>query len=263
MNIIELDEGRVPLYCVCLEDWSGEIKEAGQHKETWYHQMKQKGLRVKLALDDQGNVGGMIQTIPIEHAFADGKNLYFILCIWVHGHKQGRGNFQRKGMGTNLLEAAEADARSLGAGGIAAWGLLVPAFMRASWFKKHGYRTADRQGIRVLLWKQFTADAVPPKWIRRKRKPEAEPGRVSVMVFRNGWCPAMNMAFERAKRAANEAEFAGKTFFQEIDTSDRAEYLRWGISDALFINGREIRTGPPPSYEKIRKRIQKQAKKLG
>jgi N-acetylglutamate synthase-like GNAT family acetyltransferase len=263
MKIVELDERLVPLYCVCLEDWSSEIKEAGQLKETWYRQTKPKGLRVKLALDDQGNVGGMIQTIPIEHAFADGKDLYIILCIWVHGHKQGRGNFQGKGMGTSLLEAAEADARSLGAKGIAAWGLLIPAFMRASWFKKHGYRAVDRQGIQVLLWKPFTSDAVPPKWIKRKQKPEAKPGKVDVTVFRNGWCPAMNLAFERARRAANEAEFAGKTAFREIDTSDRTEYLRWGISDALFINGKEIRTGPPPSYEKIRKRIRKKVKRLG
>jgi N-acetylglutamate synthase-like GNAT family acetyltransferase len=263
LKIIDLEEKQVPLYCACLEDWSSDIKEAGKKKETWYHQMKNKGLRVKLALDDHGQVGGMIQYAPIEHTFAEGKNLYLILCIWVHGHKQGRGNFQRKGMGAGLLAAAEADARSLGAAGIAAWGLLIPVFMRASWFKKHGFRPVDRQGIQVLLWKPFTAGAVPPRWIRRKRKPEAEPDRVSVVALRNGWCTAMNLAFERAKRAAAEAEFAGKTAFREIDTFDRAEFLSWGISDALFIQGREIRTGPPPSYEKIRKRIRQQAKKLG
>jgi len=85
-------------------------------------------------------------------------------CIWVHGHKQGRGNFQGHGMGSALLDAAEADARALGAKGLAAWGLWLPFWMKASWFKRHGYRKADRQGIAVLLWKPFTGDAQPPRW---------------------------------------------------------------------------------------------------
>ena len=35
-----------------------------------------------------------------------------------------------------------------------------------------------------------------------------------------------------------------------------------GISDALFINGKQVRTGPPPSYEKIKKLIGKRERKL-
>ena len=69
----------------------------------------------------------MIQYVPIEEAFVDGQGLYFVHCIWVHGHKQGRGNFQKKGMGTALLEAAEQDARELGAKGMAAWGMAPPS----------------------------------------------------------------------------------------------------------------------------------------
>jgi hypothetical protein len=40
------------------------MKEAGKQKEVWYNRMKHRGLRVKLALDDKDNVGGMIQYIP-------------------------------------------------------------------------------------------------------------------------------------------------------------------------------------------------------
>jgi len=43
-----------------------------------------------LTVDDNGKVGGMIQYIPIEHSFAEGKDLYFINCILVHGYKKGR-----------------------------------------------------------------------------------------------------------------------------------------------------------------------------
>jgi len=170
------------LYYACLEDWSEEMKEAGNHKECWYNRMKDKGLRVKIALDDNEEVGGMIQYIPIEHSFADGEDLYLINCIWVHGYKKGRGNFQKKGMGKALLLAAENDVKEMGAKGIAAWGIPLPFWMKAAWFKKQGYRTADKMGFldAVLLWKPFTEDAIPPKWIKRKKKPERTPGVVTI-----------------------------------------------------------------------------------
>ncbi|MBN2541624.1 hypothetical protein JXI42_02055 [bacterium] len=97
MNIIDLAEAHEPLYFVCLEDWSEQMKEAGDHKRNWYNKTKHKGLRVKLAVDDNGEIGGMIQYLPIEYSHLEGKDLYFIMCIWVHGYKQGRGDFRRKG----------------------------------------------------------------------------------------------------------------------------------------------------------------------
>jgi GNAT superfamily N-acetyltransferase len=262
MRIVDLDEEHLPLYLVCLEDWSDEVKEAGNHKEVWYQRMKAKGLRVKLAIDDRGTVGGMIQYVPIEASFVEGAGLYLINCIWVHGHKQGRGNHQGKGMGKALLMAAEEDVRALGAKGIAAWGLILPFWMRASWFKKHGYRTADRVGIQVLLWKPFSPDAVPPKWVRQKAKPPVEPDKVTVTAFCNGWCTAQNLVLERAKRAVSDLQCPNKVVFREVNTFDRNEFLRWGIADALFVNRKQVRTGPPPSYDKIRKLIAKQVNRL-
>lgn len=260
MQIVTLTPEHEKLYCVCLEDWSNEIREAGDHKSRWLEKMRTRGLRVKLALDDTGQVGGMIQYVPIEEAFVEGRDLYFILCIWVHGHKQGRGNFQKRGMGTALLEAAEKDARGLGAKGTAAWGMALPFFMRASWFKKHGYAKADSLGMQILLWKRFTDDAEPPRWIRSKKRPDPVPGKVAVTALVNGWCPGMNMAFERAKRAA--AEFGDLVEFRAIDTSDRDNFREWGEADAIFVDGKGIRMGPPPSYDKIQKAVAKRVKKL-
>jgi len=259
MEIVDIADKYQNTYFACLEDWSDEIKEAGNHKELWYHQMKEKGLRVKLALDG-GKVCGMIQYVPVEHSFAEGKDLYFIHCIWVHGHKKGVGNQQKKGMGKALLQAAEQDAKSRGAKGMVAWGISMPFFMRAAWFKKQGYSKVDKNKISILLWKPFVQDAIPPKWIREKKKPLKKEGKVTVAAFKNGWCPGMNMVFERAKRAASE--FGDKVEFQAIDTFDRNVFLEWGIADGLFIDGKQVRTGPPPSYEKIRKKIARRVKKL-
>ena len=258
MKVIPLGAEHEPLYCACLEDWSDEIKEGGDRKARWLEKMKARGLRVHVSLDDRGEVGGMIQCVPIEEAFVEGQGLSFIHCIWVHGHKQGRGNFQKRGMGTALLKAAEDDARAAGAKGMAAWGMALPFFMRASWFRKHGYKKADSIGMQVLLWKPFADDARPPRWIRNKKKPSPAPGRVGVTALVNGWCPGMNTAFERAKRAA--AEFGDTVEFRAVDTSDRAIFKEWGEPDAIYVDGKGMRMGPPPTFEKIRKTIAKRVK---
>ncbi len=63
MKVIDLDDEYKQSYFLCLEDWSVEMKEAGNHKEIWYNKMKEQGLGVKLARDDNGNIGAMIQNL--------------------------------------------------------------------------------------------------------------------------------------------------------------------------------------------------------
>jgi hypothetical protein len=90
---------------------------------------------------------------------------------------------RKQGVGTTLLQAAEDDVKKLWAKGLVVWGLLLPFFMRARWFRKHGYQKVDRSGISVLLWKPFSDDAIPPRWIKVKKKPELVPGKVSVTAI--------------------------------------------------------------------------------
>ncbi len=261
MKIIDLSEQYERSYWMCLEEWSDEIKEAGNRKELWYNKMVNKGLRVKLAVNDKDEAFGMIQYVPIEHSNAEGKDLYFINCIWVHGYEgQGVGNNQKKGTGKALLKAAEDDVKALGAKGLVAYGVGLPFWMRASWFKKQGYVKVDKNSVMILLWKPFSNDAKPPKWIKQKKSPNLVASKVTVTVFVNGWCPGQNLVFERAKRAA--LEFKDKVVVREFDTSDRAVFLEWGIWDALYIDKKPVRTGPPPSYEKIKSKIEKALKKL-
>lgn len=260
MKIIDMAPEHEQLYFVCLEDWSDEMAEAGNHKARWYEKMKDMGFRVKLATDDEGNIGGMIQYIPVEHSFVSGKDMYVILCIWVHGYKEGRGDFTGKGMGSALLKAAEDDVRQLGKKGIIAWGVTLPFFMRASWFKKHEYKKVDKDGITALLWKPFTEDAVTPSLITEKKTPGKSKEKVRVDSFINGWCPASNIVFERAKKAAGT--FGDKVEFNVYETSDHDVFEEWGIMDALYINGKKVNTGPPPSYEKILTIMEKQISKI-
>ena len=68
MKIVNITPETENQYFCCLEEWSDEIKEAGDTKQKWYRQMIDKGLKVKFAVDDNDIIGGMIQYIPIEHS---------------------------------------------------------------------------------------------------------------------------------------------------------------------------------------------------
>ena len=260
MDIIDLDSGHEDLYCQCLEDWSAEMQEAGSGKREWLARKKGQGLRVKLAREN-GNVVGMIQYVPIEHAPVRGKDLYYIYCIWIHGYKQGVGNYQGRGIGTALLKAAEDDARDRGALGMAAWGIILPFFMRSRWFRKHGYVRADRDGITELVWKPFQEGAVPPLLLRQKKIPMNLPeDRVTITCIRNGWCPAQNITAERIRRIAGE--HPGKVILQEVDSEDRENLEAWGICDAVFVNGKKLQYGPPPGYDKLKRIVEARIQKI-
>ena len=81
------------------------------------------------------------------------------------------------------------------------------------------------------------------------------------LVFRDdAVLPFQNLAYERAKRAVTE--FGDRVVFEGYNTFEGDELGKWGIVDGLYIDGKQVRTGPPPSYEKIRKQIARRVKKL-
>ncbi len=260
MKVIDLNDKHLEMFLICLEDWSEAMKNSGYKKREWYEKMKDKGLKVKLVLDDNDALAGFIQYLPIEHSYVEGKDLYFATCIWIHGHTAGVGNLQGKGMGKALLKAAEEEVKALGANGLVCWGISGPYWMRADWFQKHGYEPVDQDDWAVLLWKPFSSDAVPPRWIKQKKNPPLYPGKVTVSAFVNGWCPAQNINYEHTKKAVTQ--FGDKIVFHEYDTTDRETLLEWGIADAIYINEENITTGPPLSYEHIFGKIAEYVMKL-
>jgi len=258
-EVIDLPARHEASYLVCLEPWSDEMREAGDHKSRWYERAKGHGLRVKLAVNAADQPIGMIQYVPIDQSPAEGTDLYMILCIWVHGYRSGVGNEQGRGIGTALLAAAEADARALGAMGIAAWGLTIPVWMKSAWFKKLGYQSVQRAKGRELVWKPFAPHAEPPRWVNPRPVASGGDDHVHVVAFQSGWCPAANLVYERAKRAANE--LGDGVHFTTIDTMDRETFVRFGHSDEVFVDGRPLQRGAPPSYRAVKRRLGRKRRK--
>jgi hypothetical protein len=143
---------------------------------------------------------------------------------------------------------------------MAAWGVLIPTWMTAGWFKKHGYLRVDRVGIRALMWKPFTDDAAPPRWIEPGPRPSLIEGKVAVTAYINGWCPASNLVYERAKRAAEV--LGADVVFESVETTEQSAMIRCGHSDCVFLDGKTLQKGPPPSYERIYKMMVRRVARL-
>ena len=110
------------------------------------------------------------------------------------------------------------------------------------------------------MWKTFNDKAMRPRWIKGTKKPEPLPGKVVVTALAHGWCTGTNGMIERAKRICEE--FGEKVVFREIDMSDPENIREWGMSDGLFVDGKNIYKGPPLSYDRIKAIIGKKLKRL-
>ncbi|MCG8572467.1 MAG: GNAT family N-acetyltransferase [Spirochaetes bacterium] len=259
MFITDMKEEYYDSFCNCLADDPGEWKCGVAMRKQWYEKMKPQGLKVKLAVTDDNQVAGMIQFSPLEQTFNNGQDLFFVHCIWIYQDKTNK-NFRKRGAGKALLKAAEEESKYQGAKGLVVWGVSLPFFMKASWFKKQGYIKIDKEGMAVLLWKPFTDDAKFPQWDRVSREIELVPGIVKVTAFTSGWCLVQNANVRLAEKAA--VQFGDKVVFQEIDLFDEQNRLKWGSGDAVYIDKKEITNGPPLTYDKFYHLIAKRVKKL-
>ena len=81
-----------------------------------------------------------------------------------------------------------------------------------------------------------------------------------VTAFINGWCPAQNIVYERARRAA--AALGDDVIFESHDTTEQTAMISCGESDCVYLDGKPLQKGPPPSYDKIHKKMSKRVARL-
>ncbi|MGD0999750.1 MAG: hypothetical protein ABSA67_03535 [Candidatus Brocadiia bacterium] len=131
----------------------------------------------------------------------------------------------------------------------------IPDWNPVSFYEHMGYSRADKRGGDVLVWKKFVEAADPPALLRLKRRPSRDARKRKVTVFVNGWCGGGCEECVRAREAV--AGIEDRVNYEEIDTSDRASLLSWGIDDAVFLDDARFGGSPFWTSEELRKEILK------
>ena len=234
---------------------SEEIDACGRRRLRLIRHLMGEGAVVKAALLDGKHVG-FAHGIPIEHSSwgPDGEGLMTIPCLFV---LPAAG---RNGIGRTLMEAVENDARRLGHVGMALTGFRdLPGaewFMPAAFFEHIGYEGIDGRERSHLLWKPFSDDAVPPRFLKRCYAFTPIVGKVVVDLFYNEFCQTSGLEAQRVREVC--AEFGDRVVLNESCAEDHHALLACGISRAIYVNGAEIGWGYEAPKDGIRAAIRRE-----
>ncbi len=234
MELVDVAEGTKNIFFRCLQHHIPEDPEAIAIRRSWYEINVKNGLRAKLLVLDNDQIGGLCQYIPVEYSHLVGDDLLTILCIWVHGYDRDVGNQQSRGYGRFILDAIEEDARISGKKGVAAWGVDWDVnWMPVPFFEHMGYKQTDREDKVVVFWKPFSPDAKAPKLLRLAKRPFKGTDKVNITVAVNGWCGYYKLFC--AREAIEGIEHM--VDYEELDAPDRATILHLGQVGGIYLDG--------------------------
>ncbi len=236
---------------------SDEIDACAKRRITWLKNVYEKGLRVKVAILDDKQVG-FLYVIPIEVCPWGplGRDLLVIPCLFVLNKEKS------KGAGSSLIVEAEKEARRQGKRGIVTIGYYHDFwFMPAPFFERVGFSVAKRRktnpgelfGDVAVLWKIFDSSAEVPRFLKPNYQFRAITGKVVVDLFWNVFCQTSNIEAQRVRQVV--AEFGESVVLNEYSSDDPIVLSRYQMPRGIFINGKEIGWGYEAPKDGIRKAI--------
>ena len=256
MEIVDLDKRFLDFVSLCthIDTTSSDLLRAAQKRKDWLLDRGEKGLKIKVALEN-GKPVGFIHCLPIELDTwgMSGKNLMTVPCLTlsyklVYEQKTGTG------FGRALMQSAEEEAKKAGKKGIAIlcydndfW------FMPASFFKKFGYEEIQRNKEIVIVWKNFEGTE-PPKLHKSKFVPQRLTDKVAVDVIWNPMC--MTSIVEVANVREVCKEYGDMVVLREFNAGDIDFLKKYQISRGLFFNGMSKCWGYEAPKEEVRKVIE-------
>jgi len=157
------------------------------HKMTWLQERFSEGLKIQIVYEGGRSVG-FIEYLPAELGWRAVRAPGYVLihCLWVVGRAKNQG------YGSRLLDACLADARQMGASGVAMVTSSRPWLAGSKLLLKHGFERADEMPPFELLVKRFDSTplpAFPTDWEARLAR--FGPG---LAVVRSDQCPYMEDA---------------------------------------------------------------------
>ncbi len=242
-------------------DESDETDAVAKRRIKWFRDMHKRGLRVKVALLDEKQIG-FLYVMPIEICPWGplGEDLMVIPCLVVLDKEKNQG------AGSALVAEVEEEARRQGKKGIVTTGYYSDFwFMPAPFFERLGFSvvgdirkvTAEGQeeylNKEALLWKVFDSSARPPESLKPNYRFKPVPGRVVVDLFWNTFCATSNGEAQRVREVA--VEFGDSVVLNEYSADDPAIFRQYQLPRGIFVNGREIGWGYEAPKDGIRKAI--------
>ena len=228
---------------------SDEIDACGQRRLAWLRKAHEAGLRVKVGIVS-GEHAGFLYVMPIEISPCGplGRDLSVIPCLYVL--EKGKG----KGLGRDLIGAAEDAARTQGKKGLVVVGHYHDFwFMPAPFFEKCGFSVARRRDNMALLWKVYDASAEAPSFLESHYSFEPIADKVVVDLFWNTFCETSDIEAERVREVVTE--FPDSAVLREYCSDDTATLSRYQTPRAIFIDGKPIGWGYEAPKEGIREAL--------
>jgi GNAT superfamily N-acetyltransferase len=185
-TIIELTPESIGDYGVC------GYKDVAKHVELrkkidWYSEYYERGLRIKVLMDEIGGYQGMVEYIPGKYAHrpVDAEGYLFIHCLFVGFRKEYKG----KGYATALIEECLKEAKEggyLGVATVTRKGSFMaddPIFVRA------GFEIKDsaKPDFHLMAFK-FKPDNPDPKF-KKDVLNETERYGPGLVILRSPQCP--------------------------------------------------------------------------
>lgn len=216
---------------LCIGSKPG-FEQAREEKRRWLEARLPLKVGAKLAYYED-SLAGMLEYSQIEDTPFPivGKHLLHIHCIWV------LPNFQRKGIGDQLVKALLREAERRGRKGISVIAQPGAFFMPTNFFLEQKFRTVDKRNQNELMLRELSP-TTPPKFITSAFSPTIRPDRISIDVLYCSQCPWTIKSRERMTRISKE--FGNDVKVHPVRTDDRNVMEEMGDLKGVYVNGQDF-----------------------
>jgi GNAT superfamily N-acetyltransferase len=182
--IVDLDPANLaslPCYGV-----KNPAHEGRQRKHCWLKRHLKRGLRAKVVLTPDNRQCGYLEYLPGEYAWrgVEARGYLFIHCVWTFFRQ-----YQRKGLGSLLVQACLEDARTSGADGVAVVARDRPWLATSALFLRNGFKVVDTAPPDYQLLVRKLKPAAPNPAFKGDWEKKLKKYSRGVTIIRADQCP--------------------------------------------------------------------------
>jgi predicted N-acetyltransferase YhbS len=235
--------------CTHVNENNIEREESCPRRISWLRSMEKYGLKVKVALIDNIHAGFLyVMPIEINPWQIQGGDLMVFPCL------VSQSKYSKKGIGKELINAAEEETKRQDRKGIATVGYFWDFwFMPAEYFLKLGFKIGEKRGKEAILWKQFDQKAEAPQFREENYIFKPIKGKIVIDLFWNRFCLTSDVEAERVREVVSE--YGNDVILNDFSAVDQNIMQKYGIERRIYVNGEMIEIGAEVEKSELRKAI--------